>query len=147
MEKKKNELTLIPDIKVMHFEPDEDDRLPELKIEDGPRYRNKTIPELKEMAKNFGLKVSGTRIELIHRIADETRRINAEKKKDNQASNFELIERIRTSIGVNDVKLKQIREQRFALVKEEDELEAKINQLRLTLATLEETLDVPDIKY
>ena len=147
MEKKKNELTLIPDIKVMHFEPDEDDRLPELKIEDGPRYRNKTIPELKEMAKNFGLKVSGTRIELIHRIADETRRINAEKKKDNQASNFELIEGIRTSIGVNDVKLKQIREQRFALVKEEDELEAKINQLRLTLATLEETLDVPDIKY
>ena len=103
MEKKKNELTLIPDIKVMHFEPDEDDRLPELKIEDGPRYRNKTIPELKEMAKNFGLKVSGTRIELIHRIADETRRINAQKKKDNQASNFELIERIRTSIGVNDV--------------------------------------------
>ena len=147
MEKKKNELTLIPDIKVMHFEPDEDDRLPELKIEDGPRYRNKTIPELKEMAKNFGLKVSGTRIELIHRIADETRRINAQRKKDNQASNFELIEGIRTSIGVNDVKLKQIREQRFALVKEEDELEAKINQLRLTLATLEETLDVPDIKY
>ena len=147
MKKKKNELTLIPDIKVMHFEPDEDDRLPELKIEDGPRYRNKTIPELKEMAKNFGLKVSGTRIELIHRIADETRRINAQRKKDNQASNFELIEGIRTSIGVNDVKLKQIREQRFALVKEEDELEAKINQLRLTLATLEETLDVPDIKY
>ena len=131
MEKKKNELTLIPDIKVMHFEPDEDDRL----------------PELKEMAKNFGLKVSGTRIELIHRIADETRRINAQRKKDNQASNFELIEGIRASIGVNDVRLKQIREQRFKLVKEEDELEAKINQLRLTLATLEETLDVPDIKY
>ena len=147
MEKKKNEVTLIPNIKVMHFEPDEDDRLPELKIEDGPRYRNKTIPELKEMAKHFGLKVSGTRIELIHRIADETRRINAEKKKTTQASNFELIEGIRASIGVNDVKLKQIREQRFALVKEEDELEAKINQLRLTLATLEETLDVPDIEY
>ena len=147
MKKKKNELTLIPDIKVMHFEPDEDDRLPELKIEDGPRYRNKTIPELKDMAKHFGLKVSGTRIELIHRIADETKRINAQKKKDNQASNFELIEGIRTSIGVNDVKLKQVREQRFALVKEEDKLEAKINQLRLTLATLEETLEVPDVKY
>ena len=147
MEKKKNELTLIPNIKVMHFEPDEDDRLPELKIEDGPRYRNKTVSELREMAKHFGLKVSGTRIELIHRIAEETKRVNAQKKKDNQASNFELIEGIRTSIGVNDVKLKQIREQRFALVKEEDELEAKINQLRLTLATLEETLDVPDIKY
>ena len=147
MKKKKNELTLIPDIKVMHFEPDENDRLPELKIEDGPRYRNKTIPELKDMAKHFGLKVSGTRIELIHRIADETKRINAQKKKDNQASNFELIEGIRTSIGVNDVKLKQVREQRFALVKEEDELEAKINQLRLTLATLEETLEVPDVKY
>tara|TARA_R100001443_G_scaffold112597_1_gene126224 strand:+ start:1103 stop:1546 length:444 start_codon:yes stop_codon:yes gene_type:complete len=147
MEKKKNEMTLIPDIKVMHFEPDEEDRLPELKIEDGPRYRNKTIPELKEMAKGFGLKVSGTRIELIHRIADETVRINAEKKKDNQAANFELIEGIRTSIGVNEVKLKQVKEARFALVKEEDEIEAKLNQLRLTLATLEETLDVPDIKY
>ena len=146
-EKKKNEFTLIPDVKVMHFEPDEEDRLPELKIEDGPRYRNKTIPELKEMAKNFGLKVSGTRIELIHRIADETRRINAKKKKDVEAANFEVIETMRASIGVNEVKLKQVREQRFALVKEEDELEAKINQLRLTLATLEETLDVPDIKY
>ena len=147
MEKKKNEMTLIPDIKVMHFEPDEEDRLPELKIEDGPRYRNKTIPELKEMAKGFGLKVSGTRIELIHRIADETVRINAEKKKDNQAANFELIEGIRTSIGVNEVKLKQVKDARFALVKEEDEIEAKLNQLRLTLATLEETLDVPDIQY
>ena len=147
MEKKKNEMTLIPDIKVMHFEPDEEDRLPELKIEDGPRYRNKTIPELKEMAKGFGLKVSGTRIELIHRIADETVRINAEKKKNNQAANFELIEGIRTSIGVNEVKLKQVKDARFALVKEEDEIEAKLNQLRLTLATLEETLDVPDIKY
>ena len=147
MEKKKNEMTLIPDIKVMHFEPDEEDRLPELKIEDGPRYRNKTIPELKKMAKNFGLKVSGTRIELIHRIADETVRINAEKKKDNQAANFELIEGIRTSIGVNEVKLKQVKDARFALVKEEDEIEAKLNQLRLTLATLEETLDVPDIQY
>ena len=147
MEKKKNEMTLIPDIKVMHFEPDEEDRLPELKIEDGPRYRNKTIPELKEMAKGFGLKVSGTRIELIHRIADETVRINAERKKDNQAANFELIEGIRTSIGVNEVKLKQVKDARFALVKEEDEIEAKLNQLRLTLATLEETLDVPDIQY
>ena len=147
MEKKKNEMTLIPDIKVMHFEPDEEDRLPELKIEDGPRYRNKTIPELKEMAKGFGLKVSGTRIELIHRIADETVRINAEKKKDNQAANFELIEGIRASIGVNEVKLKQVKDARFALVKEEDEIEAKLNQLRLTLATLEETLDVPDIQY
>ena len=146
MKKKKNVMTLIPDIKVMHFEPDEE---PEtvLKIEDGPRYKDKTIPELKEMAKSFGLKVSGTRIELIHRIADETIRINAEKKKAADAANFELIEGIRTSIGVNEVKLKQVREERFKLVKEEDELEAKINQLRLTLVTLEETLDVPDVNY
>ena len=139
-------MTLIPDIKVMHFEPDEE---PEtiLKVEDGPRYKDKTIPELKEMAKSFGLKVSGTRIELIHRIADETIRINAEKKKAAEAANFELIEGIRTQIGVNNVTLKQVREQRFKLVKEEDELEAKINKLRLTLATLEETLDVPDTEW
>ena len=139
-------MTLIPDIKVMHFEPDEE---PEtvLKIEDGPRYKDKTIPELKEMAKSFGLKVSGTRIELIHRIADETIRINAEKKKAADAANFELIEGIRTSIGVNEVKLKQVREERFKLVKEEDELEAKINHLRLTLVTFEESLDVPDVNY
>jgi len=146
MEKKKNVMTLIPDIQVTNYVPDEE---PEtvLKIEDGPRFKDKTIPELKKMAKHFGLKVSGTRIELIHRIADETIRINAEKKKDAQAANFELIEGIRTQIGVNDVRLKQIRERRFELVKEEDDLEAKINQLRLTLATLEETLDVPDIEY
>ena len=146
MEKKKNVMTLIPDIQVTNYVPDEE---PEtvLKIEDGPRFKDKTIPELKKMAKHFGLKVSGTRIELIHRIADETIRINAEKKKDAQAANFELIEGIRTQIGVNDVRLKQIRERRFELVKEEDEIEAKLNQLRLTLATLEETLDVPDIEY
>jgi len=146
MEKKKNVMTLIPDIQVTNYVPDEE---PEtiLKIEDGPRFKDKTIPELKKMAKHFGLKVSGTRIELIHRIADETIRINAQKKKDAEAANFELIEGIRTQIGVNDVRLKQIREDRFKLVKEEDELEAKINQLRLTLATLEETLDVPDIEY
>ena len=146
MKKKKNVKTLIPDVQVTDYVPDEE---PEtiLKIEDGPRYKDKTIPELKKMAKNFGLKVSGTRIELIHRIADETIRINAQKKKDAKAANFELIEGIRTQIGVIKVKLKQVRDDRFKLAKEEDELETKVNQLRLTLATLEETLDVPDVQY
>ena len=47
---KEKKVTLIPDIKVMHFEPDEDDHLPEMKrvVEDGPRYRGKTVPELKK---------------------------------------------------------------------------------------------------
>ncbi len=50
---KEKKVTLIPDIKVMHFEPDEGDHLPEMKrvVEDGPRYRGKTVPELKKMAK------------------------------------------------------------------------------------------------
>ena len=147
MKRKEKGMTLIPDIKVYHFEPEEEERLPELKIEDGPRFRDKKLPELKEMAKGFGLKVSGTRIELIHRIADESIRINAQKKKDLEAANFEIIESIRASIGVDTVRLKQVRERRFKLVKEEDELEAKINQLRLTLATLEETMSVPDVDY
>ena len=61
MKKKENKFTLIPDIKVMHFKPDEDNRLPEMKrvVEDGPRYRGKTVPELKKMAKVLGLKVGG----------------------------------------------------------------------------------------
>ena len=160
MKKKKNEITLIPDIKVMHFKPDESDRLPEMKraVEDGPRYRNKTVPELKKMAKVLGLKVSGTRLELIHRIADETTRINEEKKriakekkekedrllKDN---NHIMIENLRASIGVQEVQLKQVREEYYALIKKKDKLEAKINQLKLTLTTLEETLDVPDVDW
>lgn len=156
MKKKEKKITLIPDIKVMHFEPDEDDRLPEMKrvVEDGPRYRNKTVPELKKMAKILGLKVSGTRLELIHRIADETTRINEEKKrvakenkeKENiitQNSNHSLIENMRVSIGVQELQLKQVRDEYFEIVKKKDNLEAKINQLKLTLATLEETLDVP----
>jgi len=156
MKKKEKKITLIPDIKVMNFEPDEDDRLPEMKrvVEDGPRYRNKTVPELKKMAKILGLKVSGTRLELIHRIADETTRINEEKKrvakenreKENiitQNSNHSLIENMRVSIGVQELQLKQVRDEYFEIVKKKDNLEAKINQLKLTLATLEETLDVP----
>ena len=156
MKKKEKKITLIPDIKVMNFEPDEDDRLPEMKrvVEDGPRYRNKTVPELKKMAKILGLKVSGTRLELIHRIADETTRINEEKKrvakenreKENiitQNSNHSLIENMRVSIGVQELQLKQVRDEYFEIVKKKDNLEAKINQLKLTLATLEETLDIP----
>jgi hypothetical protein len=156
MKKKEKKITLIPDIKVMNFEPDEDDRLPEMKrvVEDGPRYRNKTVPELKKMAKILGLKVSGTRLELIHRIADETTRINEEKKrvakenreKENiitQNSNHSLIENMRVSIGVQELQLKEVRDEYFEIVKKKDNLEAKINQLKLTLATLEETLDVP----
>jgi len=156
MKKKEKKITLIPDIKVMNFEPDEDDRLPEMKrvVEDGPRYRDKTVPELKKMAKVLGLKVGGTRLELIHRIADETTRINEEKKrvakenieKENiitQNSNHSLIENMRVSIGVQELQLKEVRDEYFEIVKKKDNLEAKINQLKLTLATLEETLDVP----
>ena len=156
MKKKENKITLIPDIKVMHFKPDESDRLPEMKrvVEDGPRYRNKTVPELKKMAKVLGLKVSGTRLELIHRIADETTRINEEKKKKRekeekivQNNNHSVIENMRASIGVQEVQLRQVREEYFEIVKKKDNLEAKINQLKLTLATLEETLDVPDVDW
>lgn len=144
MKKKEKGMTLIPDIKVLHFKPDEEERLPELKIEDGPRFKDKKLSELKAMAKGFGLKLSGSRIELIHRIAEASIRINAQKKKHLESANFEIIESLRTSIGVDSVRLKQIRDQRFALVKEEDMLEAKINRLKLTLTTLEETLDVPE---
>ena len=157
---KEKKVTLIPDIKVMHFEPDEDDHLPEMKrvVEDGPRYRGKTVPELKKMAKVLGLKVSGTRLELIHRIADETTRINEEKKRiakekkekeDRllQDNNHIMIENLRASIGLQEVQLKQVREEYFALIKKKDKLEAKINQLKLTLTTLEETLDVPDLDW
>ena len=160
MKKKENKITLIPDIKVMHFKPDESDRLPEMKrvVEDGPRYRNKTVPELKKMAKVLGLKVGGTRLELIHRIADETTRINEEKKrvakekkekedKILQNNNHSVIENMRASIGVQEVQLKQVREEYFEIVKKKDKLEQKINQLKITLATLEETLDVPDVNW
>ena len=160
MKKKENKITLIPDIKVMHFKPDESDRLPEMKrvVEDGPRYRGKTVPELKKMAKVLGLKVGGTRLELIHRIADETTRINEEKKrlakekkekedKILQNNNHSMIESMRASIGVQEVQLKQVREEYYEIVKKKDNLEAKINQLKITLATLEETLDVPDVDW
>ena len=160
MKKKEKKVTLIPDIKVMHFKPDESDRLPEMKrvVEDGPRYRNKTVPELKKMAKVLGLKVGGTRLELIHRIADETTRINEEKKrlakekkekedKILQNNNHSMIESMRASIGVQEVQLKQVREEYYEIVKKKDNLEAKINQLKITLATLEETLDVPDVDW
>ena len=58
-----------------------------------------------------------------------------------------MIENLRASIGVQEVQLKQVREEYFALIKKKDKLEAKINQLKLTLTTLEETLDVPDLDW
>ena len=44
-----------------------------LSIYDGPRYGGKTLKELKEMCKDRGLPVSGTKKTLIDRLVEENR--------------------------------------------------------------------------
>jgi len=134
-------MSLIPEVKD-DFVPDE-----EIKVKTSPRSKEKTIPELKEECKRLNLKVSGTRQELVERIDAETKRIEADKKKDREAGNLALINNLKAQIGAQQGKLNDIRNQRFELIKEEDKLEASVNQLKLTLATLEETLDLPDAEW
>ena len=133
-------MSLIPEVKD-DFEPDE------VEVKASPRSKEKTIPELKEECKELGLKVSGTRQELVDRIDAEVKRIKADKKKDRESGNLDLINNLKAQIGAQQGKLDEIRKKRFALVKQEDEIEASVNQLRLTLATLESTLDLPDEKW
>ena len=135
-------MSLIPEVKD-DFVPDE-----EIKVKKtSPRSKEKTIPELKEECKELGLKVSGTRQELVDRIDAEVKRIKADKKKDREAGNLDLINSLKAQIGAQQGKLDEIRKKRFALVKQEAEIEASVNQLRLTLATLESTLDLPDVEW
>ena len=134
-------MSLIPEVKD-DFVPDE-----EIKVKASPRSKEKTIPELKEECKRLNLKVSGTRQELVERIDAETKRIEADKKKDREAGNLALINNLKAQIGAQEGKLNDIRNQRFELIKEEDKLEASVNQLKLTLATLEDTLDLPDAEW
>ena len=133
-------MSLIPEVKD-DFEPDE------VEVKASPRSKEKTIPELKKECKRLNLKVSGTRQELVERIDAETKRIEADKKRDREAGNLDLINNLKAQIGAQQGKLNEIRNERFALIKKEDKLEASVNQLRLTLATLEETLDLPDVEW
>tara|TARA_R100000388_G_scaffold34834_2_gene27048 strand:- start:72 stop:473 length:402 start_codon:yes stop_codon:yes gene_type:complete len=133
-------MSLIPEVKD-DFVPDE------VEVKASPRSKEKTIPELKEECKRLNLKVSGTRQELVERIDAETKRIEADKKKDREAGNLALINNLKAQIGAQQGKLNDIRNKRFELIKEEDKLEASVNQLRLTLATLEDTLDLPDAEW
>ena len=133
-------MSLIPEVKD-DFEPDE------VEVKASPRSKEKTIPELKEECKKLNLKVSGTRQELVDRIDTEVKRIEADKKRDREAGNLDLINNLKAQIGAQQGKLDEIRKKRFALVKQEDELESSVNQLRLTLATLESTLDLPDAEW
>ena len=130
-------MSLIPEVKD-DFEPDE------VEVKASPRSKEKTIPELKEECKKLNLKVSGTRQELVDRIDEETKRIEADKKRDRESGNLDLINSLKAQIGAQQGKLVEIRQERHLLGQQEDELEAAVNQLKLTLSTLENTLELPD---
>ena len=130
--------SLIPEV-VNDFIPDE-----EVEVETPPRSKAKTIPELKEECKELGLKVSGTRQELVDRIEAEVKRIEDGKQKDKESANLDLINNLKAQIGAQQGKLIEIRQERHRLGQKEDELEAAVNQLKLTLSTLENTLELPD---
>ena len=133
-------MSLIPEVND-DFEPDE------VEVKTSPRSKEKTIPELKEECKRLNLKVSGTRQELVDRIDAEVKRIEADKKRDREADNLQLISNIKAQIGAKQGQLDDIRKERYRLAKIEDKIEASVNQLKLTLATLEETLDLPDAEW
>ena len=133
--------SLIPEV-VNDFIPDE-----EVEVEAPPRSKAKTIPELKEECKELGLKVSGTRQELVDRIEAEVKRIEDGKQRDKEAANLDLINNLKAQIGAQQGKLVEIRQERHRLGQKEDELEASVNQLKLTLSTLEQTLELPDEEW
>tara|TARA_Y100001938_G_scaffold100092_1_gene136842 strand:- start:508 stop:918 length:411 start_codon:yes stop_codon:yes gene_type:complete len=132
--------SLIPEV-VNDFIPDE------VEVEAPPRSKAKTIPELKEECKELGLKVSGTRQELVDRIEAEVKRIEDGKQRDKEAANLDLINNLKAQIGAQQGKLVEIRQERHRLGQKEDELEASVNQLKLTLSTLEQTLELPDEEW
>ena len=119
-----------------------------LSIEDKPVYKEKTVKQLKALAKKKGLKVSGTRKQLIKRIADDSTTVQKERRQkilDNRKEqelgvknktdsiNTILNNRLRKLTASKDKATKEL----FRAQQNFDKVEAEYNEVKITLKSLE----------
>ena len=119
-----------------------------LSIEDKPVYKEKTVKQLKALAKKKGLKVSGTRKQLIKRIADDSTNVQKERRQkilDNRKEqelgvknktdsiNTILNNRLRKLTASKDKATKEL----FRAQQNFDKVEAEYNEVKITLKSLE----------
>ena len=119
-----------------------------LNVEDKPVYKDKTVKQLKALAKRKGLQVSGTRKQLIKRIADnsvivqkEKRQKELEAKKEQELGvknktdsvNTILQNRLKKLIVTKDEAAKEL----FRAQQNFDKIEADFNEVKITLKSLE----------
>lgn len=119
-----------------------------LSIEEKPVYKNKTLKQLKVLAKKKGLKVSGTRKQLIKRIADYSITVQKEKRQkilDNRKEQELGVKNKTDSINtILNNRLKKLTASKDGAAKELfraqqnfDKVEAEYNEVKITLKSLE----------
>ena len=119
-----------------------------LNVEEKPVYKNKTVKQLKALAKKKGLQVSGTRKQLIKRIADNSAIVQKEKrqkelearkeqelgvKNKTDSVNTILQNRLKKLIVTKDEAAKEL----FRAQQNFDKIEADFNEVKITLKSLE----------
>ena len=123
----------------------------DLSIYNNSRYGNKKVPELKKWCKDRGLKVGGTKKELIDRLHEHTEKIKREQIEEElkvQQEEREVVNKhkdtallkIKNNIKrLTRVRLKQLDD----LVRAQqnfDATEAELNEMKVTLKSLEKVL-------
>ena len=130
-----------------------------ISVEEKPVYKNKTVKQLKALAKKKGLKVSGTRKQLIKRIADNAVTVQKERRQkilDNRKEKRqkELEARKEQELGaknktdsVNTILQNRLRKltaskdraakELFRAQQNFDKVEANFNEVKITLKSLE----------
>jgi hypothetical protein len=117
-------------------------------LESNPRYKGKTVTQLKDICREFDIPVSGTRKQLIKRISDkvadesaEVRKKASEKKKERQIG---VDEKTKTINSILQTRLKKLTVQKetaskqlFKAQQKFDSVEAEYNEVKITLKSLE----------
>ena len=122
-----------------------------LTIYNNARYGGRKIPELKKWCKDRGLKVSGTKKQLIDRLHEHTQKVKkerAEKELKIQHEERDVVNKHKNSallkIKNNIERLSRMRlKQLDILVKAQqtfDKTEAELNEMKATLKSLEKVL-------
>ena len=124
------------------FEPATDEVL--LSIYDNPRYRDKTLKELKKMCKDRDLTLSGTKKILIDRLDEHNAKVKLEIEKKKEEGNKAVVDtveqkkillknRIRNLTRQRETRLKQLVKAQQSF----DKIESELNDIKVTLKSLD----------
>ena len=137
---------LVP-IKVVDFyDPDFETETEEvlLSIYDNPRYRDKTIKELKKMCKDRDLTLSGTKKILIDRLDEHNTKVKLEIKKKKEEGNKAVVDTVEQKKIMLKNRIRNLARQRETrlkhLVKAQqsfDKIETELNNIKVTLKSLD----------